>query len=415
MWVFHQSRWSHLGPLRGSKGLPLHQGFWPPGARPGLRLLACASVALGHCGELPSQPVVSACCHQNARQGEHQQRRWLAEVSVSLCLPERRLCQTLQQMGPRCQCFLLWSMLFLLPRNLALLETDGGWLTQRHPALPEGDSCTVERRDASLTYSQFLQRYAFSRPVILRGITDNSEFQAQCTKRKLLAAFGDRQVRLSTANTYSYRKVDLPFQEYVDQFLEPQDPDSLGSGEWGRQCPERLRPSMKCRTYSRQKAHFFISESRNARLQWQLKAQTPWSLEGPFLTFGVRANGTRAGSHQTLCGQEGGGLGRGHVAIWESRGGAGSGPKPTSFTHWLRAAPHVIRNRGRLLFVAQPVKRGLLGSGRTDCFAFLPSETLYFFGNNNFTEWGPLFQRYTPPPFRIPGMTVAYSFGIAGE
>uniref|UniRef100_A0A8D2L4N6 Jumonji domain containing 8 n=1 Tax=Varanus komodoensis TaxID=61221 RepID=A0A8D2L4N6_VARKO len=97
------------------------------------------------------------------------------------------------------------------------------------------------------------------------------EFQAQCTKRKLLAAFGDRQVRLSTANTYSYRKVDLPFQEYVDQFLEPQDPDSLGS------------------------------------------------------------------------------------------------------------------------------------------------ETLYFFGNNNFTEWGPLFQRYTPPPFRIPGMTVAYSFGIAGS
>uniref|UniRef100_A0A803TTF3 Jumonji domain containing 8 n=1 Tax=Anolis carolinensis TaxID=28377 RepID=A0A803TTF3_ANOCA len=133
------------------------------------------------------------------------------------------------------------------------------------------ESCTIERRDASLTYSEFIQQYAFSRPVILQGITDNSEFQAQCTKEELLAKFGDRPIRLSTANTYSYQKVDLPFQEYVDQLLEPQDLDSLGS------------------------------------------------------------------------------------------------------------------------------------------------ETLYFFGDNNFTEWGSLFQRYRPPPFRIPGTTGAYSFGIAGS
>lgn len=32
------------------------------------------------------------------------------------------------------------------------------------------------------------------------------EFQALCTRNKLLAEFGDRLVRLSTANTYSYRK-----------------------------------------------------------------------------------------------------------------------------------------------------------------------------------------------------------------
>uniref|UniRef100_A0A8D2MXS6 Jumonji domain containing 8 n=1 Tax=Zonotrichia albicollis TaxID=44394 RepID=A0A8D2MXS6_ZONAL len=41
--------------------------------------------------------------------------------------------------------------------------------------------------------------------------------------------------------------------------------------------------------------------------------------------------------------------------------------------------------------------------------------TLYFFGDNNFTEWGPLFQHYVPPPFRIPGTSPAYSFGIAGS
>uniref|UniRef100_A0A8B9N0J0 Jumonji domain containing 8 n=2 Tax=Accipitrinae TaxID=8955 RepID=A0A8B9N0J0_9AVES len=47
--------------------------------------------------------------------------------------------------------------------------------------------------------------------------------------------------------------------------------------------------------------------------------------------------------------------------------------------------------------------------------ARLGSDTLYFFGDNNFTEWGPLFQQYVPPPFGIPGTSPAYSFGIAGS
>lgn len=51
----------------------------------------------------------------------------------------------------------------------------------------------------------------------------------------------------------------------------------------------------------------------------------------------------------------------------------------------------------------------------TVVLSVLLAETLYFFGDNNFTEWGPLFQKYTPPPFRIPGTTGAYSFGIAGQ
>ncbi|XP_075021935.1 jmjC domain-containing protein 8 isoform X8 [Calonectris borealis] len=79
----------------------------------------------------------------------------------------------------------------------------GGWLAG---TVPEEERCTVERADASLTSSLFLQRFAFSRPVILRGVTDNSAFRALCTREKLLAAFGARPVRLSTANTYSYRK-----------------------------------------------------------------------------------------------------------------------------------------------------------------------------------------------------------------
>uniref|UniRef100_A0A7N5K1I9 Jumonji domain containing 8 n=1 Tax=Ailuropoda melanoleuca TaxID=9646 RepID=A0A7N5K1I9_AILME len=133
----------------------------------------------------------------------------------------------------------------------------------------EEQRCAVERR-ADLSYSEFVQHYAFSRPVILQGLTDNSRFRALCSRERLLASFGDTVVRLSTANTYSYRKVDLPFQEYVEHLLHPQDPTSLGN------------------------------------------------------------------------------------------------------------------------------------------------DTLYFFGDNNFSEWASLFQHYSPPPFSLLGTTIAYSFGIAG-
>ncbi|XP_062041579.1 jmjC domain-containing protein 8 isoform X1 [Lepus europaeus] len=104
---------------------------------------------------------------------------------------------------------------------------DGGW-RRGGPGPPEEELCTVERR-ADLSYAEFVQRYAFQRPVVLRGLTDNSRFRALCSREKLLASFGGRVVRLSTANTYSYRKVDLPFQEYVERLLRPQDPASLGN------------------------------------------------------------------------------------------------------------------------------------------------------------------------------------------
>ncbi|XP_029365406.1 jmjC domain-containing protein 8-like isoform X2 [Echeneis naucrates] len=81
----------------------------------------------------------------------------------------------------------------------------------------------------SLSYQHFIDRYAYSRPVIFRGLTDNAKFQLLCSKSNLLRHYGGRRVRLSTANTYSYRKVDVPFQEYVDRFLKPQSTNALGS------------------------------------------------------------------------------------------------------------------------------------------------------------------------------------------
>ncbi|XP_072457561.1 jmjC domain-containing protein 8 isoform X3 [Notamacropus eugenii] len=176
-------------------------------------------------------------------------------------------------MGPgrgrgRGMCFLLLALVVLACPERGT-PVSGGWELSGHLGLEEEEKCTVDRR-ANLTYAEFIHQYAFSKPVILQRLTNNTLFQDLCSKEKLLAEFGDFRIRLSTANTYSYQKVDLSFQDYVEQLLQPQDPNSLGN------------------------------------------------------------------------------------------------------------------------------------------------DTLYFFGDNNFTEWGRLFQHYSPPPFRLLGTTEAYSFGIAG-
>ncbi|XP_072457552.1 jmjC domain-containing protein 8 isoform X2 [Notamacropus eugenii] len=175
-------------------------------------------------------------------------------------------------MGPgrgrgRGMCFLLLALVVLACPERGT-PVSGGWELSGHLGLEEEEKCTVDRR-ANLTYAEFIHQYAFSKPVILQRLTNNTLFQDLCSKEKLLAEFGDFRIRLSTANTYSYQK-DLSFQDYVEQLLQPQDPNSLGN------------------------------------------------------------------------------------------------------------------------------------------------DTLYFFGDNNFTEWGRLFQHYSPPPFRLLGTTEAYSFGIAG-
>uniref|UniRef100_A0A673VYW6 Jumonji domain containing 8 n=1 Tax=Salmo trutta TaxID=8032 RepID=A0A673VYW6_SALTR len=81
---------------------------------------------------------------------------------------------------------------------------------------------------------RFIPRYAYSKPVILKGFSDNTKFQFLCSKSSLLQQYGERMVRLSTANTYSYRKGTHTHththNEFVDLLLRPQSLDTLGSG-----------------------------------------------------------------------------------------------------------------------------------------------------------------------------------------
>ncbi|KAI4900796.1 hypothetical protein NFI96_026300, partial [Prochilodus magdalenae] len=159
--------------------------------------------------------------------------------------------------------------LLLLFRLVKLEEDNGGWGLDS--SLGDEGDCNIEIRDvASITHTEFLQEYAYTRPVILRGVSDNTKFRFLCSKASLLREYRDKTVRLSTANTHSYRKVDVRFEEFVKFLLNPQPEDTLGS------------------------------------------------------------------------------------------------------------------------------------------------DTLYFFGDNNFTEWRSLFEEYTAPPYGLPHTSPAYSFGIAG-
>ena len=51
------------------------------------------------------------------------------------------------------------------------------------------------------------------------------------TKSFLLKLLGSSVVRLSSANTYSYDKIDVTFSHYVENHLKPQDLRTQGNGE----------------------------------------------------------------------------------------------------------------------------------------------------------------------------------------
>ena len=63
----------------------------------------------------------------------------------------------------------------------------------------------------------------------------------------------------------------------------------------------------------------------------------------------------------------------------------------------------------------------ILEKNGSNCVAFsdfpivYSTETFYWFGDNNYTEWEELFDLYQEPPYQLPKHTGAYSFGIAGE
>ncbi|XP_068223421.1 jmjC domain-containing protein 8-like [Palaemon carinicauda] len=113
--------------------------------------------------------------------------------------------------------------------DASILEEDGGWITKPEDRIALPGPCNIMVEDGTLTQEQFLQRYAYSQPVVIRGATDNKVFRSLTHRKALLDGYGHTTVRLSSANSYSYAKRDISFQDYCSNHVHPQKLSTLGN------------------------------------------------------------------------------------------------------------------------------------------------------------------------------------------
>jgi len=61
--------------------------------------------------------------------------------------------------------------------------------------------------------------------IITRSNVENKEFITSCEKERLLNEFGEHNIVLSSANSYSYRKLRISLRQYVEEMMSK--PQSL--------------------------------------------------------------------------------------------------------------------------------------------------------------------------------------------
>ncbi|XP_021267102.1 jmjC domain-containing protein 8 isoform X2 [Numida meleagris] len=146
---------------------------------------------------------------------------------------------------------------------------------------------------------------------------------------------------------------------------------------------------------------------------WELQSRGRCHGGNTAALGGAPAPGLGPGPARGRCGRLAGGRCTGGAAV---HGGAGRRlHEPRALPAAVRLLPARHPPRGHRQLVDVPFQEYVERLLKPQDPAALGSDTLYFFGDNNFTEWGSLFQHYVPPPFRIPGTSGAYSFGIAGS
>ncbi len=85
----------------------------------------------------------------------------------------------------------------------------------------EKGPCNIPVITNSITQQEFIQRYAFSSPVIFKNSATkrNKIFQEKCEFHNLIETYGDKYVTVSTANTYSYRTYSMKFSDYLNKYV----------------------------------------------------------------------------------------------------------------------------------------------------------------------------------------------------
>ncbi|KAF6026792.1 JMJD8 [Bugula neritina] len=97
--------------------------------------------------------------------------------------------------------------------------------------LAEEGPCNIKTyKYTDLSQDEFLAVYAYQNPVIITYDEKwNQVFQRECSRESMMEKYGQKVIRLSSANTHSYIKRDVTLQYYVDEVLRPQDINTLGN------------------------------------------------------------------------------------------------------------------------------------------------------------------------------------------
>jgi len=106
---------------------------------------------------------------------------------------------------------------------------NGGWETYPEDVPVRPGPCNIPWRDGTLEQEEFIKKYAYSMPVIIRDGANNDLFRALTEKGELLNKYGGSIVRLSSANSFSYEKRDISFHDYCRNHIRPQNRNTLGN------------------------------------------------------------------------------------------------------------------------------------------------------------------------------------------
>ena len=137
--------------------------------------------------------------------------------------------------------FLLFSLVFILTEceeetceanscdDDTLYIEDGGWRTDLKDILVTAGPCHLQIEDKTLSNEDFLRKYAYNTPFVLRDAANNDLFRALCRRDRLLRDWGHTTVKLSSANSYSYDKRDVSFRFYAEEMVKPQKMTTLAN------------------------------------------------------------------------------------------------------------------------------------------------------------------------------------------
>lgn len=115
--------------------------------------------------------------------------------------------------------------------SYSLYYEEGGWRTYTADVLVDAGPCHLPILDGrTLTNADFLRNYAYQRPFVVRDATNQNTFRALCQRERILADWGDSQVVLSAANSYSYDKRTVSFRHYCDHVMTPQKLKTFANG-----------------------------------------------------------------------------------------------------------------------------------------------------------------------------------------